>query len=260
MELPNLYCPADTPKDWIKYHAKLFLRLIDIPFLLPHYVSLPQFYKPVLKNAGFICLGLVKDKEFLTKQALFFDKTLPIYSDMFAQIIENYINTQSEKYVFEKISSNTPILKSIPQIKNRYNENSNVKLQITKKLGKTKGIEIAKNIKSLIVGPCIICLKNNTENLLILNCCGNLAHKSCFGLEAQKKCELCGKNSELIKTIIDIDFVFMSNENYEKKLAELKTKKEKQEKENLERIAKEVTKINEKIFEEEAIRRGFTKK
>lgn len=260
MEPKIFFIPNETHKDWIKFHASLFIRIIETPYVPPDYFSIPQFYLPTLKENGFIYLAAVKDKVWLTTQAKYYDKNLPLFHISFLNIIENYLKIEIEKYILSTISAAMPRIKLMPEIKNFSNENSIVKQNLNKKLGKSKGIAIAEKYFKLKIGPCIVCLQNYTENMLIMTCCSNPIHKNCFGEEKARKCEFCGKYGETSKIIFDIDNIFMKKDDYDEKIKLLNSKKDNREKEHLAELAKNMSKIDQSLFEQEAIKRGFIKK
>jgi len=257
---PILYAPSNTAKEWIKFNAKLFKSKDELPFSPENYVTLAQISLPILKTNKFTCLSMVRDRFWLTSMALFYDKTIPLYHVKFCDIIERYLTKEIEKHIKGILSENMPYYKLIPQLTHAINENKQTKDRINAKLCKVKLIELVNNIRGSSVGPCMRCINNDTLNLKITSCCGNVCHQECWGAKIIRNCYECGKAGNLCEDINDIGRIFFKEKEFAERITGLKNLKEQREKEEKEEFEKKFISKSDKEIEDLIKKREENKK
>jgi len=261
MVSPQIFAPDNAPKEWIKFNAKLLKRKDELPLIPPNFTTLPQISIKILKSHSFICLHMVKDPIWMTTMALYYDATIPIFHENFSNMIIKYVSQAMENHASTIFTENHHIFKMIPQIVNSGNENKSTKNRITARLCKKIGSEIVERLRKLHLGPCIKCLKCNSENIMITTCCGNLCHIPCWGDKKCVSCWECGKLGSLSDEIININHIFYGDKEFDERIMSLKGLREKREKEEKEEFQKKfLGKTDKEIDELLKIRENLKKK
>jgi len=243
------YIPNHVTQDWMLMNNDLLFE-DDYKLVIPEGRSIPiEIAYYILDEYGFVEIDEIRDQTWLVNMAYTIKDGHLDYDSEFTTMVDDMLKVDKGNYVSKRM----PKINDLPSRNSgrEANQPAFKKDRIISRWGRKFARDRAGIILNSKIAFCQVCLRNETKGMQIASCCAIPLHKYCYETICAGVCPNCDRSDGIALQILLRDKVFLTEEEYKRKLKEATDKKNKTKKQHNKKYKKVAKAFKSKDFDAE---------